>query len=41
MSKLGSHPERLCYDKMAAVSIIHMHAGSYAHIIALINSGIM
>jgi len=28
------------HGKMAAVSVIRMHTGSYAHIIALINFGI-
>jgi len=40
MSKISSHHERLHYGKMAAVSVMHMHTGSYAHIIALIKFGI-
>ena len=32
--------ERLHYGKMAAVSVMRMRTGSYAHIIVLINFGI-
>jgi len=39
-SKISSHHERLHYGKMAAVSVMRMRTGSYAHIIALINFGI-
>jgi len=39
-SKISSHHEHLHYEKMAAVSIMRMCTGSYAHIIALINFGI-
>ena len=38
--KISSHHERLNYGKMAAVSVTHMCAGSYNHIIALITFGI-
>jgi len=40
MSKIGSHLEGFHCGKMAAVSVMHMHTGSYFHIIALINFGI-
>jgi len=39
-SKICSHHESLHYGKMAAVSVMHMRTGSYAHIIGLINFGI-
>ena len=39
-SKISSYHGCLHYGKMAAVSIMRMHTGSYAHIIALINFGI-
>jgi len=38
MSKISSHREHLQYGKMAAVSVMRMRTGSYAHIIPLINS---
>jgi len=40
MSKISSHHGRFHYGKMAAVSIMHMCTGSYAHIIALVNFSI-
>ena len=33
MSKNSSYHEHLYYSKMAAVSVRHMHTGSYAHLI--------